>query len=497
MGTEVAPLQAPAITGSPWVRGLDTTTTNTFHKLADQLQSKATRNMLRQGYYDAKATIRHLGIAVPPHLQRFQTTVGWPSKAVDMLERRIRFQGFVTPAADPAMLGLDELMAEIQFEMLVSQAVTGALVNSNSWIFTTAGQPGTEDPAVVVTARTALHATGRWDARRRRITDAIDVLSVDEQGEADAVLMYTRDSVIGLVKVNGIWHGRQRPHQLGRPPAVMVPYRPSLDRPFGRSKISRPMMGITDKAVRTALRSEITAEFYSAPQRYVLDLDPGTLDDGVPGWAQLIGRILAYERDADDPDAKTPTVGQFAQATQTPHIEHMRELAAEMAAEANIPAGVLGVYHDNPASDRAMHTAYMPLDEDAERAHTPIGWALEQVATLAVMIRDGLTEPPAALRGIRSRFQDPARPTRAAATDAVVKQVETGILPADSEVTLQQLGYDAATIRQIQEDRRRSRVNQLISGAIRPAAEQASAAPEVAEVMERRGADTSGLPELR
>ncbi|GAA4923407.1 phage portal protein [Nesterenkonia rhizosphaerae] len=495
MGTEIAPLQAPSITSELGiVRGVDQDISSRFFKLAKQLQAKAPRNLLRGRYYDSKATIQHLGIAVPPHLQRFQTAVGWPAKAVDMLERRIRFQGFVAPEQGSNPFELDDVLRENQFEMLVSMAVVGMLTHSNSWLFTTQGIAGTGDPEVVITARSALHSTGTWDARRRGIKDALDVLTVDENGEADTALMYTREAVYGFARRGGIWYGRRRPHSLNRLPAAMLPYRPSLDRPFGRSKINRPIMGITDRAVRTALRSEITAEFFSAPQRYMLDLDPGTLDDGVPGWAALIGRILAMERDPDDPDARTPKVGQFNASNQTPHIEHMRELAAEMAGEANIPTGVLGVFHDNPASDRAMHTAYMPLDEDAERAHTAIGWALEQVAINTVMIRDRLSEPSRELMRLRSRFQDPSRPTRAMATDSVVKQVQEGILPADSEVTLQELGYDAPTIRQIQDDRRRTRVTSMLQGGLRSAAESTTRGTDVGEVMERRGADTAGLP---
>lgn len=490
MGTEIAPMQVPTISGSSFVRGLDTGTSNKFHKLAEQLHSKGQRNLLRQGYYDSKAVIQHLGIAVPPHLQRFQTAIGWPAKAVDMLERRIRFQSFVASGQGVDPFGLEDTLRANQFEMLASQLTTEALVHSNSWMFLSQGIPGTDDTDVVMTARSALHATGRWDARRRRVVDALDVLTVDEQGEAESALLYTHEAVYGLVKRSGIWYGKRRPHGLNRLPAVMIPYRPSINRPFGRSKISRPIMGITDRAVRTALRSEITAEFFSAPQRYILDMDPGSLDDGVPGWAALIGRMLAMERDDEDPDARTPKVGQFEQTSQTPHIEHMRELASEMSGEANIPAGVLGVYHDNPASDKAMHTAYMPLDEDAERAHTPIGWAYEQAAVIAVMIRDDLSQPTPELLQMRSRFQDPARPTRSAATDAVVKQVQEGILPADSEVTLQQLGYDAPTIRQIMDDRRRSRVSAMLGGGLAQAGQVARRDPDVAEVMERRGADT-------
>src|SRR5699024_3237327 len=52
-------------------------------------------------------------------------------------------------------------------------------------------------------------------------------------------------------------------------------------------------------------------------------------------------------------------------------------------------------------------------------------------------------------RGLQVRWKDASTPTRAATADAVVKQVQAGVLPAASEVTLQQLGYDAATAQRV------------------------------------------------
>ena len=56
------------------------------------------------------------------------------------------------------------------------------------------------------------------------------------------------------------------------PAPLLVPicYRPDAARPFGHSRISRACMGLQQGALRTLKRSEISAEFYSFPQKYVL-----------------------------------------------------------------------------------------------------------------------------------------------------------------------------------------------------------------------------------
>jgi hypothetical protein len=74
---------------------------------------------------------------------------------------------------------------------------------------------------------------------------------------------------------------------------------------------------------------------------------------------------------------------------------------------------------------------------------------------MAVEIRDGKAAADA-LSGLRAKWRNPATPTKGEASKAVVEQVAAGILPPESEVTLEQLGYDDVTIQRIIADRRRA-----------------------------------------
>ena len=67
-------------------------------------------------------------------------------------------------------------------------------------------------------------------------------------------------------------------------------------RPFGHSRISRACMGLQQGALRTLKRSEISAEFYSFPQKYVL----GTSGDADPmdKWKATISSLLEISKDA-------------------------------------------------------------------------------------------------------------------------------------------------------------------------------------------------------
>lgn len=71
----------------------------------------------------------------------------------------------------------------------------------------------------------------------------------------------------------------------------------------------------------------------------------------------------------------------------------------------------------------------------------------------AVQLRDQLAAPPRELAKLGARWQDASTPSRAAATDAVMKQIAAGVLPADSDVALEQLGYDPTTIARVKAHR--------------------------------------------
>ena len=339
------------------------------------------------------------------------------------------------------------------------QAHTATLKYGVSFVAVTKGDVQSGEPEVLITPRSALNATAIWNQRKRAISAALSVVEYDDLGQPSLYILYLPDKIATIsVGTGGRITSDIVKHRLGRVPVALLRYNPDTDdRPLGRSKISRAVMSLTDQAVRTMLRTEVTAEFYSAPQRYLLGADESAFRDSSgnlrTGWEATIGRMLAIPF---DDDGNEPKVGQFPQMNMQPHTEQLRSIAAMFAGETSIPISSLGIIHDNPASDAAMHTAYLDLIQDAERCHTTFGAGWVDVGRLAVQVRDNLEAPPAELRRLSANFRDAATPTKSAASQAIVEQVREGILPADSEVTLEQLGYDSVTIDRIQADRRKS-----------------------------------------
>lgn len=428
--------------------------------LSEQLTAKQRRNSLRASYYDMHNLFRDLGIAIPPQLRNIEVAMGWPAKAVNQLAQRVRLNGFVIPGSDVESWGIPQMWRENHMETEFSAGVKSALIHSPAFIATTLGDVASGEPEVVFTMHDANTATGFWDWTRRSLSAVLLVMATDDVGEPSRLVLLTPAVAHGMTRAENrtTWDVRSIRHRLGRVPVEPLRYNPNLSRPFGTSRISRAVMAITDSAMRTVVRSEVGAEFYSAPQRYLLGADEqdfvGPDGQRKSTWDLVMGRILAIGRDED---GEVPTVGQFPQISMQPHTDHFRMWATMFAGEAGLPVSSLGVVQDNPSSAEAIYASKEDLVIEAENCQDWFAPALLRSVTTGVQMRDGLTSVPDDLQALGARWRDPSTPSRAAATDAVMKQIAAGVLPPDSEVALEQLGYDETTIARVMADRRRTR----------------------------------------
>lgn len=448
------------------IPGLSALDQDTLDDLLNQLEARMPRNKLRADYYDAKYVLRNLNISIPPRFAQFDSVLGWPAKAVDSLSRRCNLDGFVIPDQNVQDLGLAELWDANNMDVEASMAHDSALIHSCAFICTTLGDTASGEPAVLMTVRDALSATGLWDNRKRALKAALSIVDRDEASQILQLIMYLPDRVITCTRdaMGSPWRIDNRTHSLGRVPVEPLVYRPRLGRPFGTSRISRPVMSLTDSALRTVVRSEIGAEFYTSPQRWALNFPAEAFDDS--GWKAIMGRVWTIEPpnldDGLDPAFK-PEVGQFPQATMQPHVDQLRQFATLFAGETSIPVSSLGIVQDNPSSAEALYASKEELVIEAEHADRVFGVGWCRSMRNAFMLANDLSEMPAELLRLRAKWRDPATPSKAAAADAMAKQI--AVLPwlADSEVALEQFGYDRTDIERLAADKRRSTVTSLLS----------------------------------
>lgn len=454
----------------PQITDLEPDEMRTLDQLVKQWRSKLVRNELRSTYYNMKNVIKDLEISIPPHMRDVETVFGWAAKSVDMLANRCRIDGFTLADGDVADFGIDEIVRDNRVRVEAPQAHTSAFIHAMSFLTTTKGDTSVGEPDVLVTARSARTATGIWSPRLRRLTSALAITNSDVYGISE-MTMYMQDRVVTMRRQElAKWVIVRSPHSLGRVPVEPLVYRPNLDRPFGQSRISRAVMSIVDSAVRTALRTEVSAEFFAAPQRYILgaDEDAFVRGDGstVSGWESVIGRMLAMGRDEN---GDLPVVGSFSQQSMEPHLAQLRQLATRFAGETNIPISALGVVHDaNPASAEAKEVDADDLIADAEWAQDVFGNAWVQTMRNAVRMRDGLSEDAdlGPLDGLEVHWRPAKAASRAAAADAAMKFVSAFPWLAETEVALEMAGLSGPIRDRAMAEKRKAGVSQLVASMV-------------------------------
>jgi len=435
-------------------------------RLVKQWQAKRSRNALRRQYRDMQVNVAFLGASVPPYMRdQLDIVCGWPDKAVTSLASRCMWDGVTSPSGEEDPLGAMSLLHENRFDLLVPELVDATLTYCCSFVVALPGDPAAGDPDVVVTGADALWATGLWDVRRRGLEAGLLVDSADDNGKPTSLLLLTAEHVTRLALGDRGWVAVARmDHSLGRVPMEPLPYRPALGRPFGRSRISREVMSITDRVVRAGFRTEVSSDLYAAPALLLLGADETMFQNAqgekTPLWSWYMGRLksLPKDEDGDKPDLQV-----IPQQSMEPFLAMKRALAAEFASATSLPISALGIVQDNPSSAEAIYAAKEDLVIEAQNTTRSIGYGLNRIVQDAICLRDGIpvTEMDDEVRNLATRWRNPAMPSVVSQSDAVVKQISAIPELAQTDVALEELGYSAEQIVRI-----RSQIKRAQAGGV-------------------------------
>jgi hypothetical protein len=424
----------------------------TLDALREQLAAKADRNRLRAAYYDGKNVIRDLGISTPPAMRRIATVLGWSAKACDILNRRCHLDKIVIPGMDADSVGVGDLWRSNYLDTEAGHAGLSSLIHSTAFLITTQGDTSLGEPEVLITAKSALAGTGMWNRRRRGLDSFLSIIDSDDDGLPVEMVLYLDGLNVTMLKPErGAWEVDRTEHSFGVPVEPLI-YKGDLDHPFGRSRISRAVMSLHDSAIRTVIRSEVTAELYSVPQRVLLGADESAFQnaDGTikTAWQAILGRIWAIP---DNEDATTPRaeVTEYTAASQEPHMAQLRAQAQLFAGETSIPISSLGISTDgNPASAESYYASREDLIMEAEGTTdgwTP-AWTRSMIRGLAMLNGWALDEVPPEVLKLAPKWRSPATPSRAAAADAASKTIDKFPWLAETELGLELYGFDQSFI---------------------------------------------------
>lgn len=405
-------------------------------KMESQLAVHARANRIHESYYDGSFAARLLNISTPVHIQRMlQTVCGWAGTAVDVLEERLDFLGFTDE-------GLTDVFEANALDEEASQVHLDAMIYGIGFVSVTAGRAG--EPPLLIRGHDAKSTTGILNGRTRRLDAALTVTEV--KVERTVAELWLPDQIVTLEAAYGApWVVLDRQfHSLGVVPLVPFVNRARTGARGGKSDITAALRRYTDAAVRTLISMDVNREFFSAPQRYAIGLDASDFvgPDGAPmsPWQILTGRV--WTTGPVDELEKEPKLGEFSPQPAGPFLQQIEGLAQLAAAEAGLPGHYFGLRGDQATSADAIRAMEARLVKRAERRQKSFGRAWSQVGRLVVAGREGVDASEVGLSG--TRWGNPATPTVAATTDAMVKQVQAGVTPQNSQVVWDRLGYTPA-----------------------------------------------------
>lgn len=431
--------------------------------LLDVWESHLSKNQLRRRYYDGENVLKDLGISIPPPLKNVETVVGWPKKAVTSMASRSRFDGFtVASGNDDMQAKVDVLVSACNLKRKYKQAVESELIAGCDFITLSKGDDG--EPPVIVTTHSAEDCAADWDNRLGRISDGLVIMHYADSGAPDEIALYTAETTLHIDARGEYLVIENMPHRIGRPLMEAMAYNPTEDKPLGQSRITRAVRSITDSGVREALRTEISAEFFTSPQKYLLGVD-GDPFQNKTRWEAYIGNIFTV---GQTEGGDTPQFGQLSQGSMQPHTDYMRSLAARFSGETNVPVSQLGVISDNPSSAEAISQANEPLIMEVQDLNDFNNDSLVAVVKMALAIDGGLALADLDTVEIVANFRNPLMPSIASQADAMVKIA--GVVPefAGTEVFWEQLGFSEDTVKkvvqQMNENTNRTAITALMGG---------------------------------
>lgn len=373
--------------------------------LRRRLADKQTRVLLRYKYYEMKNNAQDFSSLAPEKFKGLKETVGWCAKAVDSLADRLQFDEFQNDE-----FNLSEIFLSNNQDILIDSAVLSALISACSFVYI---REDNGFPRLQVIDGS--NATGIIDPVTNLLTEGYAVLERDSMGVVKTEAYF----MAGMTEIYS--HGvlvQRIPN--AAPYALLVPiiYRPDAKRPFGHSRISRACIAYTQTALRTIKRSEVSAEFYSFPQKYVLGLSE---DAEFNNRLATISSFLNFTKDGD---GDHPIVGQFQQQSMTPYTEQLRTLASLFAGETGLTLDDLGFATENPSSAEAIKAGHENLRLTARKAQRTFGTGLLNVGYLAVCIRDRYAYQRDAFRDTKVAWLPIFEPDAAALSgvgDAILK----------------------------------------------------------------------------
>jgi hypothetical protein len=212
------------------------------------------------------------------------------------------------------------------------------------------------------------------------------------------------------------------------------------------------------------LRSEISAHFYTWPQRYLLGVDKKTaramLDKKMETYIDSLMMVTTNQ------NGDIPHYGQLAQMSMTPHNEQLQTLAKLFAGETSVPLNSLGVVFDNPSSAEAINASQADLIAEAETINSANAEVLRHVALVALAhVRGGWDKLTDNDLTVTASFEKAMYQSDAQKADSTIKLAQGAPAYAKTSYYWRGVGKNETEIKGIMSEMERAERRELLTNA--------------------------------
>ena len=450
------------------VEGLGADEAVILSELLDVYSWHEQKNSDKNRYYEGHIPLSevNLGLALPREFKGLEIGCSWGAKAVDVLAARSMFDGFVDSNGAEA-----EQLAQIVAGNRLIAEYAKACRDELKFGCTFATLSSDPDIGCKIRFHSPQSAAAIWNGEKGRIgagfaiIDSVPDESMKGTWTPSIINLYVDDAIWVLNKTGSEWVAVRHPHRMNRPLMEPLIWNATSDKPFGQSRLKRPVRSKIQSYVRTVANATIGLEFATAPQKYLLGITDAQYDALIDQkFKQYVGNVLLGTTNPET--GEKPTFGQLPQGSISPHIEMMRLLATQFSADTGLPVTDTGVVNDaNPSSSDAIEAQTKTLVGLAQDLNVGNGDSLRIIALMAQAIASNTTidNLPDEQKGVVAHFKNPAMPSVAVTADAAIKIASVRPEFGQTDVFMEMIGFDQADIRRIKAQERRARGMQLIT----------------------------------
>lgn len=363
----------------------------------------------KYGWYEMTANAPEYSIVTPPELKRYyNATLGWCEKAVESLADRLVFREF---GGD--QYHINDIFKYNNADIFFDSAIQSALISSCCFVYISKLKDSDIPRLEIIEG---YKATGVIDPSTGLLKRGYAVLKEDQNKQAEIEAYFTPNETIYYYKDK--IEPERIEHDAGQCLLVPIIYKPDAKRSFGRSRITKSCIYHQRYAKRTLERADVTAEFYSFPQKYILGTDK---DLEIDTWKATISTLLDISKDEK---GGKPSVGQFTTPSMEPFIDQLRMSASLFAGETGLTLDDLGFVSDNPSSVEAIMASHETLRLKARKAQRNFGVNFKNVGYVAKCLQDEFAYGREAFVDLEAKWEpifEPNASTMSIMGDAAIK----------------------------------------------------------------------------